>query len=119
LNVSAVLAHKLIETLVGHDPLTLGIDVGAMTVGWRGAIDGHAEAHGLAIRAGAEHEVQVARVETIDDAAVLLVEHNMLGADGPIAGKLPLVELRRITGGQTSFTAPPGEMKFSARAYPT
>src|SRR5262249_41004075 len=91
----AALPDQLVESLPGHDTLAVGIDVRAVAGAGSRAVDGDAEADRLAVRRGPEHEMQVARVEAVDDAAVLAVEHRILLADRPAARQSPLVEPRR------------------------
>ena len=69
---------------------------------------------GLPSGSGPENEVQVARMEAVDDAAVLFVQERALIADRPVAGKRPLVQLRRarcINVAGVLGTTPPGETK--------
>jgi hypothetical protein len=80
----AVLPDELVEPLPGHDALAVGVDIGAMAVTRRRAVDRDAEANRITLARGAENEVKVARVEPVDDAAVFLIEHGALFADGPI-----------------------------------
>ena len=68
-----VLPDKLIELLSVHDTLAVGIDVGAMAVARWLAIDRDTEPDGLAV-CRAEHEVEIAGVEPVDNAAVFAVE---------------------------------------------
>ena len=91
----AALPDQLVEPLSGHDALAVGIDIGAVAVAGRRAVDGDAEPHRLAVRPGPEHQMQVARVEAVDDAAALLVEDGVLRADRPVARQPPFVEPRR------------------------
>ena len=41
-----------------------------------------------------KHQMQIAGVEAVDDAAVLLVEDGMLAADRPVARQPPFIEPR-------------------------
>src|SRR5271157_5371978 len=60
----ALLPHQLIEPLARHHAFALRIDVGAVVAARRLAVDGHAKPRRLAVGAGAEHQMQVARMET-------------------------------------------------------
>jgi len=93
----AILPDKLIEPLSVHDTLAVGINIGAMAIAGRFAVDRDAESNGLAV-CRAEHEVEIASVEPVDDAAVFAVEACPLFADRPISGQAPFVELR-LAGG--------------------
>ena len=93
----AVLPDQLIKPLPVHDALAVGIHIGAMAVAGHFAVNRDPESDGLAI-CRAEHEVEIASVKPVDDAAVLAVEARPLIADRPISGQAPLVELR-LAGG--------------------
>ena len=41
------LTDELVEAVVGHHAFAVGVDVGAVAFAGRGAVDRHAEAHGL------------------------------------------------------------------------
>src|SRR5436190_513628 len=90
----AVLADELVEPLSGDRALSCGIDIGAVVAaGWR-AIDSNAEAHRLAVRRGAEHEMKIAGMEPVNDAAAFLVERGVFSADRPVPREPPLVKTR-------------------------
>jgi hypothetical protein len=57
-----------------------------------------AEADLAAFRRRAEHEMQVAGVEAVDNASVLVVELRALGSYGPVSDQWPLIELRFARG---------------------
>jgi hypothetical protein len=61
------LADELIEPLAVHNALTVGVDIRAMAVGRRFAVNGDAEVDWAVAWRGTEHEMQVASVEAIDD----------------------------------------------------
>jgi hypothetical protein len=88
-------ANKLIEPLRANDPLPFGIHIDTMGTARGLAIDGHDEANRSAVSGRTENEVQVARMEALDDAAILFVQERALIGDGPVAGERPLVHLRR------------------------
>jgi hypothetical protein len=79
------IANKLIETLRGNDALPFRIDIDAMGSARRFAIDGHDEAHRTAAHCGPENEMQVARMEAIDNAAILVVQERALICGEPAA----------------------------------
>jgi len=79
-----ILPNKLVEPLPGHDALAVGIDIGAMAVARRCAVNRDAEANGIALPSGAENKVKVARMEPVDDAALILIENGTFFTDRPI-----------------------------------
>src|SRR6185503_9137946 len=87
-----LLPDQLIEAVLLHDAHTVGVDVGAVIFGWRRAVERDAEPHGLAVGAGAEHEVQVARLEMHGNLAGRGVERRLFLANGPAPFERPLVE---------------------------
>ena len=91
----AALADELVEPLSRHQALAFGVDISAVAVAGRSAVDGDAEAHGLAVCRGSEDQMQVAGVEPVDDAPALRVENGMLAADRPVARQRPFVDPRR------------------------
>jgi hypothetical protein len=62
------------------------------------AIDCHNKPNGIAFGGRTENEVQIARVEAVDDTAVLVVQQRALATDGPISGERPFIESRRARG---------------------
>ena len=78
-------AHELIEALCRHHAITLGIGVHAVSITRRLAIDRDLEPDFVSRRRWPEYKMQVARVEAIDDAAVLLVELRPFFPDRPFA----------------------------------
>src|SRR6476646_11671966 len=68
-----------------------------MILARRPAVETDAEAYGLAVRAGPEHEVQVAGLEVERYARLRAVRGRVLLAHRPLAAERPLVqrELRR------------------------
>src|ERR1700679_1658362 len=70
----AALPDELVEALPRHDAVARFIDIAAMVVAGRGAVDRDAKSHGLAVRTGPEHQVKIAGVEDVDDSAIALVE---------------------------------------------
>src|ERR1700678_3967957 len=92
------LADELVEPVVGHHALAVGIDVGAVAFAGLSAVDRDAEAHRLAIGVRPEHQVQIAGMEAKRNRPVRLVERRGLAANRPLAGKTPVVELFEIAG---------------------
>src|SRR5258708_13144809 len=90
------LPHELAHPLTPDDAIALGVDIGAMAVARRLAVDRHAKADRLAVRCGAEDEMQVAGMEAIDDAPIPSVEGGMLPADPPIPAERPFVGPRSL-----------------------
>src|SRR5258707_3554879 len=94
----AALAYQLIQPLPGHDALPLRIDVRAVAIARRCAVDGDAKPHRLAVQARPKHQVQIPRMEPIHDTAAWLVEHGVFFSDRPISRQRPLVETGRRGG---------------------
>src|ERR1700733_11983688 len=88
----AALANELIETLARDSAAAVGIDVGAVIAAGNAAVDCHPKADRLAVPRRPENEMQVARMKTIDNAAIRFVERRMFGAHGPIAREIPVIE---------------------------
>ena len=76
-------ADELIEPLRRDYANAFGIGVHAVSIAGRLAVDGDAEADLAAFDRGTEDEVQVTRMEAVDDAAVLRVQLRTLFADRP------------------------------------
>src|ERR1700679_364534 len=92
----AGLSDELIEPLLGDDAQTFGVGIRAVALARGLSIDRHAEVDRRAARPRAEHEMQIAGVKAVGDAAALFVENRALAADRPIAGDAPFVETRRL-----------------------
>src|SRR5208337_3937568 len=85
---------ELIKPLPGHDAPAVGIDIRAAAgAGWR-AVDRDAETDRLTVRHQSENQMQIARVEPVNDTAVFLIEDGMLSADRPFAREPPFIESR-------------------------
>src|SRR5882724_1395264 len=91
----AGIANKLIKPLCRNDALPVRINVSAVRGAWRRSIYRDPKAHWTPVGGRTEDEMQVTRVEAIDDAAILFVQERALIADRPVAGKRPLVQLWR------------------------
>src|SRR5262249_17830059 len=74
--------------------VAFGVGVRAVRVSGRLAVDRDPEADFAPLHRGTEHEMQIARVEAVDDAAVRLIELRTLAADRPFPGQRPFVQLR-------------------------
>src|ERR1700677_1378909 len=70
------LADELVEPVVGHHALAVGIDVGAVAFAGDSAVDRHPEAHRLALGARPQHQVKIAGMKAKGDRAVGLVEQR-------------------------------------------
>src|SRR6185437_2864418 len=79
--------HELIQALRRHDAISIGIGVHAMCVAGRLAVDGDAEADVVSRRGWAEHQMQVARMEAVEDAAIRRVELRAFLSDRPFSGQ--------------------------------
>jgi hypothetical protein len=88
------LSNQLVESLAGHDTLPVGIGVRTVVVAGRRAVDGYPKVDRPAFRSRTKHQMQITRMEAIDDAAVLAVERGVFSANRPVAGQPPVVEVR-------------------------
>src|ERR1700744_6169521 len=61
------LSYQLIQALTAYRAGTVRRNVGAMCRPRRGTVDGHAEPDRFRVRGRSHHEVQVSRVEAIDN----------------------------------------------------
>jgi hypothetical protein len=91
----AGLPDELIEAMAGDDALAVGVNIDPMRIARIPAVDRHAEAHGLAVGGRAKHEMQITRMEAIDNAAVRGTQVRMLAADRPGSDEAPLVQAGR------------------------
>ena len=78
------LPDQLVQPLAGDNTFTLGVDIDAVRVTRRRPIDRDTKPRGLAVRRG-EHEMQIASVETVRDAAAGAVESGVLSANRPVS----------------------------------
>src|SRR5690348_1456580 len=79
------LAHELIQALAGDGTVAIGVGIHAVVGAGRLAVDGDAVADRLAVRRRAEHQVQVAAAEAIDDGAAGLLQLRVLVVHAPAA----------------------------------
>ena len=68
------IANQLIQPLRGNDAVAIGIGIDAVRCTGGFAVDGDDEANRITFGRRPQHQMQVAGVETIDDAAVLFIE---------------------------------------------
>ncbi len=92
----SALADQLVEPLLSDRPVALLVDVEAVRLSGRLAVDEHAERHRAASRARAHDEVDVASVEAERDPSVRAVEDTGTTCECPLAGERPLVEPERV-----------------------
>jgi hypothetical protein len=90
------LANQLIKPFFDDRTIAVGAGIDTVIRAGRLAIDEDAKANRLAV-AGPEHEMQVARTETVGDARVGLVGDRPLLFNRPVSSKRPLIqtEIRR------------------------
>src|SRR5690606_26058897 len=81
------LPDQLIEPLLSHHAIAVGIDVHAVILPRRGAVDRHPKAHGSGVGAWAQHQMQIARVKPINDFPGTLFQCRIFTADTPLAGQ--------------------------------
>ena len=92
----AALADQLVQPLLIDYALALLVDVEAVSLAGRLAVDEHMERDGASSRAWAHYEVDVASVKAEGDPSVRAVEHAGTAFDRPLAGERPLVEPERL-----------------------
>src|SRR4051794_40196530 len=63
-DVARWLADQLVKALGGYDAGARGVRVGAVAGAGIGAVEAYAEANGFAAGARAQHQVQIARLES-------------------------------------------------------
>jgi hypothetical protein len=73
-----VLPNELVKPLVRDHSGSIGTYIGAMYIAGRATIHGDAEPHSATVRFGSKHEVEVTRVEAIDEASRPLVQDSHL-----------------------------------------
>src|SRR5262249_33094947 len=88
----AALPDQLVQPRLAHRPPTLLVDVAAVGVARRLAVDEHVERHRLA----AQDQVDVAGVETKQDPAAGFVQHARAARDRPVPGERPAVQHQPI-----------------------
>ena len=91
----APLPHQLIEAVLGHNAIALGVGVHSMAFSRSLAIDGHAKANRFAANRWSEHKMQIAGMKTERDLAARRVQYGELFAIDPTAGERPLVQAKR------------------------
>src|SRR3954468_10441543 len=100
----AVPADELVHARLAHGARARGVDVEAVVVARRRAIEAHLEAHGAVRRR--QDEVHVAPFEAVRDRPRGRAEHHRLLAGDPPPGDRPLVELELVGGPVGTALAP-------------
>ena len=107
------LPDQLIQPLLGDGAVALLVDIEAVSRAGRLRLDHDAKAHRRARRCRSHHEMNIARVETIRDASVRLVQRGVSALHRPVAGQRPLIEGQPRGQLHTSAAcreaAPPGD----------
>src|SRR5215510_13673748 len=80
------------ETWFGDGAITARVDVEAVRRSRRLPVNRHAEANRCLLPRRTHHEMKVARVKAIHDAAIRTLEDRRLPAHRPFAGQRPLIE---------------------------
>jgi len=86
-----VCAEELVEAALAEQAVAVRVDVDAVRGAGRLAVDEDPKRYRPS-RSRREHEVRVAGVVAVGDAAAGLVEHGLLAPDRPLAGQGPVVE---------------------------
>src|SRR5271169_4094323 len=89
------LSDQLVEPVRRDGALPLAVDVGAVIVARCLAIDQNTKPHWLSGLGGAENEVQIAGVKSVDNMTARAIENGSLALNSPVALQSPLIELRR------------------------
>src|SRR5437016_2947861 len=92
------LPDELVEPLFGGRAVALLVDVSSVSIPRRAPIEEHAETYRRSARWRSHDQMQIARVKTVGDAPVSLVECYSAGAHSPIAAERPLIEPERRWG---------------------
>jgi hypothetical protein len=79
------LPDQLVQTLFGHRADALFVNVNSVRRAWRLSIDQHPEFHGRSWRRGTHNEMKVARVKTVRDATVGLVQFDGVALYRPVS----------------------------------
>src|SRR5207248_4799521 len=85
------LPDELVEPLFRGRAVALLVDVGPVSIPRRAPIKEHAETYRRSARWRSHDQMQIARVEPVDDAPVGLVERHSAGGHGPVPAERPLV----------------------------
>ena len=86
-----VFANELVQTTMLEQAVPVLVDVYAVRLSWRLAVDRHPERNRFVV-AGRQYEVSVACLVPVGDAPAGLVEHDALRSDRPLAVEGPVVE---------------------------
>ncbi len=92
----AALPDELIEPLSGHNAAPLDVDIRAMVFARWFTVDRDTKANRPGVVEGPKYEMQIAGMESVDDAAARCVEKRLLVSDRPVTGQSPLVQSRLV-----------------------
>src|SRR3954452_12981662 len=101
----SLLTNELVEPLLDDGAVALLVHVEPVRVTWWLAVEEHAERHARVARGRAQHEVDVASVEAVADAAAGPLEDARPLRDGPLSAQRPLVELQHVGCGEAGRLA--------------
>src|SRR5579862_4029513 len=90
----AGLPNQLIEALFSDDAAAIRIRISSVTGTGRRPIELHAETDRFSIHAGAEHEMQIASIEAVDNRSGGRIENGLFRIDGPVARERPLIQVQ-------------------------
>jgi hypothetical protein len=93
--------HQLIWS-PRNDPISVGVDIDAMISARCMPVDQDLELHRLAVSSRPQDQMQVPRVEAVDNSSVGLRENGVLTADTPVARECPLID-RKCRGGRITM----------------
>jgi hypothetical protein len=89
-----VLEYQLVQPLSGHGPVSLRVNVNAVTARRSRPVDRDLEPCGPAIGSGSQNQMKISGVKSIDDRAIPLVETGVFLVDRLVSRQRPLVEPR-------------------------
>jgi hypothetical protein len=88
----APLADELVQPRLNDSPIAIVINVEPMRIARRLAVDSYAEPSRRPSGRWPQHQVHIAGVAAVPDAAVRGVQYGSLLLQGPLADERPLVE---------------------------
>jgi hypothetical protein len=80
------LPDQLVQALLRDCAVALLVDIASVDRTWRLSIDQHAKSHGDSWRFRTHDEMEIARVKTVRDTSIGLVQRGGFFLDRPIAG---------------------------------
>src|SRR5262245_25905835 len=86
------LSDQLVQPLLGNPAVTLLVNVSSVRRIWRLPIDPHTKSHGSTWHCRAHDEMKVARVKTVRDAPIGLVQRCGFLPDCPIARQPQIIQ---------------------------